>query len=103
MRRRMEIAFFCEGNIEGKITREYEDMRTDMAWMCTLNADRIPYFKTDQITKQYDLGICIIPKRLDLNPQMNFDKISIVIESFFNEIFSLLQIRLYRLFIKSSK
>ena len=60
----MTIAFFCEGNIRGKIPRDYPDMRTDLAWICALGADRIPL---NQIpNKKYDLGIVIIPKQ---NPQ----------------------------------
>ena len=64
----MRIAFFTEGNIVGKIPRDYVNMRTDMAWLCALNADRIPFTHTHLITKKYDLGIIIIPKK-----QPNFD------------------------------
>ena len=71
----MKIAFFTEGNISGKVARDYSNMRTDMAWLAALNADRIPYFQANQITEKYDLGICIIPKRLDLNPTINIDLI----------------------------
>jgi len=65
MERRMEIAFFTEGNINQKIPRNYPNMRTDLAWRCALNADhhsfRIIPWPED---KQYDLGIVIIPKQL---------------------------------------
>ena len=60
---RMEVAFFTEGNIEGKIPRDYYNMRTDLAWICALNADRVPFYKTPYINKRYDLGIVIIPKK----------------------------------------
>jgi len=62
----MNIAFFCEGNIIGKISRNYPDMRTDLAWICALEADRIPLNQVPN--KKYDLGIVIIPKQ---NPQFS--------------------------------
>ena len=71
----MKIAFFTEGNIGGKVSRGYPNMRTDMAWLSTLNADRIPYFHVDQVTEKYDLGICIIPKQLEHSPDININLI----------------------------
>ena len=35
----MEIAFFTEGNWEGKVSRNHPNMRTEIAWMCALKAD----------------------------------------------------------------
>ena len=35
----MKIAFFTEGQYAGKIPRIHPNMRTEMAWMCTLEAD----------------------------------------------------------------
>ncbi len=68
----MNIAFFCEGNIKGKIPRNYPNMRTDLAWICALGADRIPL---DQIpNKKYDLGIVIIPKQ---NPQFKLETLKL--------------------------
>ena len=61
---RMEIAFFTEGGWQGKVTREHPNMRTEMAWMCTMNADH--YNINDEPNQQYDLGIVIIPKN---NPE----------------------------------
>ncbi len=63
----MKIAFFAEGEAFGKVPRNYPNMRTDMAWMCASNAARIPYYKTKTLDEKFDLGICIIPKRLDLS------------------------------------
>ena len=62
----MEIAFFTEGNWVGKVTRDDPNMRTEMAWICTLNADH--YNINDTPNKQYDLGIIIIPKK---DPEFN--------------------------------
>lgn len=58
----MKIAFFTEGNIAGKIPRDYDNMRTDMAWLCTLDAIRIPINMIHQVHEHFDLGIVIIPK-----------------------------------------
>ena len=63
----MKIAFFAEGQAFGKVPRDYTNMRTDMAWICAADAVRIPYYETKNITDKFDLGVCIIPKRLDLS------------------------------------
>ena len=63
----MKIAFFTEGEAFGLIPRDYPNMRTDMAWICASEAVRIPFMKTEELqNERFDLGICIIPKRLDL-------------------------------------
>jgi len=65
----MKVAFFAEGIAHGKIPRDYENMRTDMAWICASDAIRIPYFETKKLVEaneKFDVGVCIIPKRLDL-------------------------------------
>ena len=64
MGRRMEIAFFTEGGWQGNVPRNHPNMRTEMAWMCTMNADH--YNINDEPNQQYDLGIVIIPKN---NPE----------------------------------
>ena len=70
MGRRMEIAFFTEGNWSGKVTRDNPNMRTEMAWMCALNAD---HYNLNTIpNKTYDLGIVIIPKK---NPTFDIKKL----------------------------
>ena len=70
----MRIAFFTESR-PGKPDRNHTNMRTDIAWMCALDAENINLNSVDwwkAETKPYDLGICIIPKN---NPQFNLDKI----------------------------
>jgi len=62
----METAFFSEMDFIGKISRTYENMRTEFAWMCALNADH--YNLHSYPSKKYDLGIVIIPKK---NPDMD--------------------------------
>ena len=69
----MKIAFFTEGGYQGKVPRNNQNMRTELAWMCALDADH--YNINADIPKysdRYDLGIVIIPKK---NPQFDLEKI----------------------------
>lgn len=64
----MTIAFFTEMRFNGKIPRVHDNMRTEFAWICALNAD---HYSIGQIpVKNYDLGIIIIPKK---EPNFNID------------------------------
>ena len=65
----MKIAFFREIHRKGKIFRNDPNMRTDLAWICALEADNYPINSIPD--QQYDLGIIIIPKN---NPQFNLNK-----------------------------
>lgn len=67
----MKIAFFTEGGYSGKVPRNHPNMRTELAWMSTLNADHYNIHNND-LKEFYDLGICIIPKK---NPEFNLNKI----------------------------
>lgn len=68
----MKIAFFTEMNFNGKIPRTHENMRTEFAWMCTLEAD---HYNVKQIPiEKYDLGIVIIPKK---NPDFDLDNLKL--------------------------
>ena len=63
-----KIAFFTEGNYQGKVSRDNPNMRTDLAWICSLEAD---HWNINQPpNQQYDLGIVIIPKN---NPNVNIE------------------------------
>ena len=66
----MKIAFFTEGNYQGKVFRDNLNMRTDLAWICSLEADHWNINQTPN--QQYDLGIVIIPKK---NPHFDLNKI----------------------------
>ena len=66
----MKIAFFTEGQWQGKVTRNNPNMRTDLAWICSLEADN--WNINQQPNQQYDLGIIIIPKK---NPQFDLNKL----------------------------
>ena len=66
----MEIAFFTKGNYQGKVFRDNLNMRTDLAWICSLEAD---HWNINQSpNQQYDLGIVIIPKK---DPQFDLNKL----------------------------
>ena len=66
----MKIAFFTEGGYQGKISRDNPNMRTDLAWICSLNAD---HWNINSLpNQQYDLGIIIIPKN---NPQFDLNRL----------------------------
>ena len=66
----MKIAFFTEGGYQGKVDRNNLNMRTDLAWICSLKADH--WNLNQQPNQQYDLGIIIIPKH---NPDFNIKNI----------------------------
>lgn len=68
----MRIAFFTEMGFTGKISRTHENMRTEFAWMCALNADHYPIGITP--IEDYDLGIVIIPKK---NPNFDIDNLKV--------------------------
>ena len=60
----MKIGFFSEAGYEGKIPRNHPNMRTDVAWVCALDAIHHPIQRLHTISdNQYDLGIMIIPKK----------------------------------------
>ena len=57
----MKVAFFTEMGFNGKIDRKHPNMRTEFAWMCSLEADQ--YNINDAPQQYYQLGIVIIPKK----------------------------------------
>ncbi len=59
----MKIAFFSESNFEGKIKRDFSNMRTEYAWYVALDAVHHPIYKLNDVKEEYDLGIVIIPKK----------------------------------------
>ena len=67
----MKVAYFTEMGWEGKIDRKtHDNMRTELAWMSSLNADH--YNISSELTQDYDLGIVIVPKT---NPDIDIQKI----------------------------
>lgn len=78
----MEIAFFTEMGWTGKVPRDHDNMRTEFAWMCALNADHYNINSTPE--KKYDLGIVVIPKKIamfDINKlRLHCDKLAVMQE-----------------------
>jgi len=68
----MSIAFFTEMGFYGKISRNHDNMRTEFAWMCSLQADH--YNINDTPVESYDLGIVIIPKK---NPNFDIERLKV--------------------------
>ena len=67
-----KIAFLTEMGFVGKVPANHPNMRTEFAWMCTLNAD---HYNLNQIPiNKYDLGIVIIPKK---NTNFNIDNLKL--------------------------
>jgi len=60
----MRIGFFTEGGYQGKVPRDHINMRTDMAWVHSLDAVHHPLSTLHEISdNSYDFGIIIIPKK----------------------------------------
>jgi hypothetical protein len=59
----MNIAFFSESPFDGKIPRNFDNMRTEYAWYVALDATHHNIESTKSLDdNMYDLGIVIIPK-----------------------------------------
>ena len=92
----MKIGFFSEAGYEGKVPRNYDNMRTDVAWVCALDATHHPIPKLRSLPNNlYDVGVMIIPKNrkplLDWFPNPVLEeyrrvckKVTIMQESYYN-------------------
>ena len=59
----MRIGFYSEAGSEGKVPRNYDNMRTDVAWVCALDATHHPIAKLRSLSDNlYDVGVMILPK-----------------------------------------
>ena len=58
----MKIGFFSEAGYVRKSLRDNPNMRTDQAWVCSLDAEHHCVFNLNTVETKYDVGICIIPK-----------------------------------------
>jgi len=62
----MNIGFFSEMDYEGKVQRNYPNMRTDVAWVCALDATHHPIAYIGNLPDNlYDIGVMILPKKRD--------------------------------------
>tara|TARA_R100000773_G_C4218230_1_gene116724 strand:- start:1569 stop:2495 length:927 start_codon:yes stop_codon:yes gene_type:complete len=63
----MNIGFFSEAGYEGKVPRNHPNMRTDVAWVCALNATHHPLSKIQTLSNNlYDVGVMILPKKREM-------------------------------------
>tara|TARA_Y100000004_G_scaffold24636_1_gene24815 strand:- start:341 stop:1369 length:1029 start_codon:yes stop_codon:yes gene_type:complete len=63
--KKYNVAFFSESNFDGITPRNEGHMRTDLAWMCALNAQHHPFRDASKLSENtYDVGIIIIPKQI---------------------------------------
>ena len=67
----MKIVFFSENPFNGMIPRNYDNARTEYAWMMALNSPHININETPTLDEKFDLGIVIIPKN---NPNVDLKK-----------------------------
>ncbi len=59
----MKIAAFTESGYTGEVQRDNKNMRTDLAWWCTLGAIHHPIGHLPSMKdNEYDIGIMILPK-----------------------------------------
>ena len=56
----MKVCYVTEMGFRGKYPRDWQMMRTEQAWPCTLEADCFPYI--DIPKEKYDLALVVIPK-----------------------------------------
>ena len=67
----MRIAFFSEAGYNGKVPRDNPNMRTDVAWVCALDAVHHPIPTIHELPdNSYDVGIMILPK--NRKPLLNY-------------------------------
>ena len=60
----MNVGFFTEGGFEGKLPKDYNNIRTDAAWMYLTDATHHPLFKINTLSDNtYDVGVMILPKK----------------------------------------
>ena len=59
----MRIGFFTEGGYQGKMPRNNPNMRSDVSWICSLDAVHHPIVSLHNLpSNSFDVGIVIIPK-----------------------------------------
>ena len=62
----MNISFFSEADYEGKVPRNHPNMRTDVAWVCALDATHHPIAHISKLPDNlYEVGVMILPKKRD--------------------------------------
>ena len=89
----MNVGFFSEAGYEGKVPRNHSNMRTDVAWVCALDATHHPILTIGNLSDSlYDVGVMILPK--NRKPLLEYPlleqyrrvckKVTIMQESYYN-------------------
>ena len=89
----MKVGFFSEASYEGKVPRNHHNMRTDVAWVCALEAYHCPIPMIDTIeNNSFDVGVMILPK--NRKPLLDYPllehyrrvckKVTVMQESYYN-------------------
>ena len=89
----MKTGFFSEASYEGLVPRNHPNMRTDVAWVCALEAYQCPIPMIDTIEDNtFDVGVMILPK--NRKPLLNYPlleqykrvckKVTVMQESYYN-------------------
>ena len=89
----MKIGFFSEAGYKGKVKRNHPNMRTDVAWVCALDAYHCPITMINTIEDNtFDVGVMILPKKR--KPLLNYPlleqykrvckKVTVMQESYYN-------------------
>ena len=89
----MKVGFFSEASYEGKVPRNHYNMRTDVAWVCALEAYHCPIPMIDTIeNNSFDVGVMILPK--NRKPLLDYPllehyrrvckKVTVMQESYYN-------------------
>tara|TARA_B100000029_G_scaffold499200_1_gene569284 strand:- start:343 stop:1263 length:921 start_codon:yes stop_codon:yes gene_type:complete len=89
----MKVGFFSEAGYEGKVPRNHFNMRTDVAWVCALEAYHCPIPMIDTIeNNSFDVGVMILPK--NRKPLLDYPllehyrrvckKVTVMQESYYN-------------------
>lgn len=84
MNNNLKILFVSENVFQGHVPRNFKNMRTEYAWMCTLNAYHCNINQIDIISEQYDLSIVILPK--NINQIKNIDDIILKLKRICKEV-----------------
>jgi hypothetical protein len=75
MERRIQVTWFSEMPLQGKVPRSFRNMRTEFAWFVAQDATHVPLINLHSLEDQsIDIGIIIIPKNVEEYAQYDIAK-----------------------------
>lgn len=75
MERRIQVTWFSEMPLQGKVPRSFRNMRTEFAWFVAQDATHVPLINLHSLEDQsIDIGIIIIPKNVKEYAQYDIAK-----------------------------